>query len=103
MLLGEQRIRLPIACTLEGGAAKERVGRWQAILSSYRIDRQLTTDTLLLRFRRDDEAERELNDLVVAERDCCSFLGWDLDRDGDELILRISGDADELAALSFAD
>jgi hypothetical protein len=103
MPLVDRRVQLPIACTLDGGAAKQRVGRWVAILDSHRIDRQLTGDSLSMRFRRDAEAEKELTELVVAERECCGFVGWQLDVETDELVLRITGDPAELAALNFAD
>ena len=95
------RTQLPIACTLEGGAAKERVGRWVAILDSHRTDRQLDGDTLTLRFRRDAGAVRELAELVVAERDCCGFVDWQLDVEPAELVLRISGEPAALGALNF--
>src|SRR5690349_17839759 len=79
----ESRIQLPITCTLEGGAAKERVRRWQAVLDGYLIGRQLADGTLTMRFRRDAVVERELSALVVAERDCCGFVDWRLDVDID--------------------
>ena len=96
-------MQLPVACTLEDGAAKERVGRWQVILASHRIDRQLSSDTLTLRFRRDAWAEHELAELVVAERECCAFVDWRLDVDVDDLVVRISGEPHALAALNFPD
>lgn len=97
----ESCVQVPVACTLDGGAAKERVGRWRAILDSHGSDKQLVDDTLTLRFRRDGDAERELADLVAAERECCAFVGWQLDVDRDDLVLLITGAPDDLAALNF--
>lgn len=42
-----------------------------------------TPGTITLRFRDLPSVEDELKQLVSAERTCCAFLGWTLDRDGD--------------------
>jgi hypothetical protein len=45
----------------------------------------------------------ELDELVAAERDCCGFASWNVARQGDEIVLRVSssgGRVDEVAALA---
>jgi hypothetical protein len=99
--LGNRPVQVPIACTLAGGAARARVDRWRAILASHLIERRLTGDALVMRFRKDADAERELTELAVAERDCCAFVGWGLEPESDVLVLRITGEPDALGSLNF--
>jgi hypothetical protein len=54
-----------------------------------------------LRFRDAPSAGADLARLVAAERNCCSFLGWDLVRGKGEWRLEVSGTDEELQALSI--
>jgi hypothetical protein len=56
---------------------------------------------LTLRFRDLPGVRDELDRLVAAERDCCGFLGWEVASSEGELHVYITGDLDELRALTF--
>jgi MerR family copper efflux transcriptional regulator len=53
----------------------------------------LTGGTRLIFAARDD-TERDLRALVAAEAKCCPFLRFELDRDGDNLRLEVTGPED---------
>jgi hypothetical protein len=55
-----------------------------------------------IRFGANDEVRAELARLVVAERECCAFVAWDLDERGDEIVLTLSGDPFGVAAMAQA-
>ena len=90
----------PIACSLSAEDLPARLAEIRAI----------GADALLgvygggaLRFRDDGATRTRLEAIVAAESECCSFLGFDLRADGEELELRITAPAggevvaDELA------
>jgi hypothetical protein len=45
---------------------------------------------LEIRWRVDADDARELEALVVAERECCAFVTWSLSRDGRDSILEVT-------------
>jgi hypothetical protein len=80
----------PIACSLSAEELPARLAEIRAI----------GADALLgvdgggaLRFRNDDATRSRLDAIVAAESECCSFLGFDLRADGEELELRITAPA----------
>jgi hypothetical protein len=82
---------LPIACTLTGASLAER-GAWLRRLGrAALIDGARRGDRLELRFR--PEAADDLQELVRAERECCPFLSFEIDRRKGELRLRVTGPA----------
>jgi hypothetical protein len=97
----EPRMTLPIACTLGRTAGAERMRRWQSLLATHRTNSRRDATTIEVRFRFDDEANRELHDLVAAERECCAFVEWALVTQGNELVLTVRGDDETLATFSF--
>ena len=82
---------LPIACTLTPAALADR-GEWlrrlgaASLLDGRRIDGGLE-----LRFA--GAAEDEVREWVRAERECCAFLSFDVERTGDDLRLEVAGPA----------
>ena len=78
----------PIACTLGAGAYRERLA-WitelnrSALQSVQREGARLT----LVYDRRAGERVREM---VCRERECCAFLGFELNEDGNGLMLVIT-------------
>jgi hypothetical protein len=77
----------PIACTLETGEFKERLG-WiaelnrEALLDARREGLRLTLTY------RPDEAER-VREMIRREQQCCAFLGFDLREEQESLTLVI--------------
>ena len=80
---------LPIACTLNASGLAER-GEWLERLGAKSLlDGRRTAEGLALRF--DASAEDEVRSWVEAERECCAFLGFDLEPADDVLRLRVTG------------
>lgn len=92
---------LPIACSLEGGEARQRWLDWGALIAD-RLSEDRSPLELRVRFKADESVRVELNRLVAAERDCCGFVDWHIDDTGDELLLRITGDPLGVAAIHEA-
>jgi hypothetical protein len=83
--------KVPIACSLDAGEARDRWHEWQALAPTLRsVERPV--HGLYLHFTADDATRAELQRLVVAERQCCGFVSWDLEDRGDELVVTINGD-----------
>ncbi len=57
---------------------------------------------MILRFRDRPDVGAELKQLVDAERECCAFLGWQLNRTSDGWVVEVTGDDDDLKAVSLA-
>ena len=93
----------PIACTLGESDLRQRLDEIAALGREALIAQEESGGIHTLRFRRDDETRRRLEQIVAAESRCCSFLDLSLvERDG-ELILSLDAPiegrpvADELA------
>lgn len=91
--------RLPVACTLEGGAARERVGAWQAVLGAALRQREATPDGVRLTFAPDHSTSHTLLDLVAAERDCCGWASWTLTTTGTATVVEATTGSGQAAAL----
>jgi ABC-type phosphonate transport system ATPase subunit len=89
---------LPLACTLEATDGAARLARWRA-LSDARLSVRRTPDQLIVRYRSQRGVQQELEALVAAERQCCSFADWEVTRDSEHVLLRIRSDAQGLAAI----
>lgn len=74
----------PIACELEGDALRARWERWRALVARSGAGAVDVPGGIQLRFR--PEGAAELDDLVTAERACCAWAEWSIDR-GDDLVL----------------
>ena len=89
---------LPIACALGATDGAARLARWRA-LSDARLTVQRTPDQLVVLYRSQCGIHDELEALVAAERECCSFAEWEVARDAEHVVLRIRSDAQGLAAI----
>jgi hypothetical protein len=85
---------LPIACTLTPDGLTARVALIDALATDGLIDRTPTDAGLRVRLRDTPEIERRTRELIAAESTCCAFLDFNLDRDGDDLVLDIAGPGD---------
>jgi hypothetical protein len=100
---------LPIACTLgpEDGAA--RAERWRALAEKGRPSARRIGHRLEVRYELAPGVHDELEALAAAERRCCSFVAWDVGRDGPHAVLRVTAPPDtpddvaSIAALFGAD
>jgi hypothetical protein len=88
----------PLACTLAAADGAARLGRWRA-LSDARLSVRRLPDQLVVRYRSHRGVQQELETLVAAERECCSFADWQVTRDSEDVLLRIRSDAKGLAAI----
>jgi hypothetical protein len=80
----------PIACTLTPGQMKERMAEYRALgrdglLAVDRAERRAT-----LRFRRDPDVRRRVDELVANESRCCAFLDYRVDEGPDAIALVIT-------------
>jgi len=85
---------LPIACTLTSDGMTARRALIEALAADGLIDRTSTDTGLRARLRDTPEIERRTHELIAAESECCAFLDFNLDRDGDDLVLDIAGPED---------
>ena len=90
---------IPISCSLDAGVARGRWQDWQE-LAKRRRQVERSDRSLTLHFMADDATRTELTRLVVAERQCCGFVDWELEDVGDELVLTVSGDAIGVSAMA---
>ena len=85
-----------VACTLTSTGMIERRVRWHELAGRAFVGRVVTERGLRLEFSR--EAEHELRELALLERDCCRFAGWAVNTDGDQAVLDVTGDSEESIA-----
>jgi hypothetical protein len=83
-----------IACTLDARQTADRHALIKRLWADGLIDTRPTPAGLRARLRRSPGVERRVRALIDAESRCCAFLTFDLDRDGDQLVLDINGPAD---------
>ena len=100
---GDRRLVLPDqrpapACTLHEGEHDQRITEWHKLLEN--ADR--TDASLMVTMSMPIEAANRLVELVVAEQQCCSFLGFTLDFHGGMLELRISAPSPDALAFVHA-
>ena len=72
------RTSLPVACTLTPPEAPARVRRWQRLQERAAPQTDLQPGRLEIRYLPADGVLAELRDLVDAERECCSFVTWEV-------------------------
>ena len=93
-------VEVPIACTLDGDAAGDRLEEWRAALAV--VDEvQVSEQVARLRMPGDDEAFLRLVDLAEREKQCCAFFEFSIDLDGERRWLRI-GVPEEAAGILTA-
>jgi hypothetical protein len=82
---------IPIACTLSPDGFTARMGLIDALAADGLLERTRTQNGLRVRLRDTPDIERRARELIAAESRCCAFLNFELDREGDSLVLAISG------------
>src|SRR5688572_801922 len=94
----------PIACSLSAADFETRRRDTGALASEALRSREPLANGASLTFAASEDTERKLRDVIAAEADCCPFLRFALDRDGDTLRLDVTGpdDAQPIIAELFA-
>ncbi|HEX6688442.1 MAG TPA: hypothetical protein VF085_07225 [Solirubrobacterales bacterium] len=87
----------PVACSLGAGELERRLAAIAEIGAGSLISREAGGDSQLLRFRADADTRRRLEEIVVAEGECCAFLDLKLSERGGELVLSIAAPEDAQA------
>lgn len=94
----------PIACSLGANDLQRRLDEIAEVGAAGLIARDIENGKHRLRFRSDPKTRRRLEEIVVAEAECCSFLDLELTERRGELVLILTAPedgqavADELAA-----
>ena len=76
-----------VACTLSDTDLKSQRERWLALGENFGLGRQETEDGVRLSFRSLPAIREELDALVAVENECCSWAAWNVEREGDELVM----------------
>jgi hypothetical protein len=84
----------PIACSLGASDLQQRLDQIAEVGAASLIGRDSEGGTHTLRFRRDPTTRRRLEEIVVAEAGCCSFLDLELTELDGELILMLGAPKD---------
>ena len=82
---------LPIACTLSADGLAARLELIDELASDGLLRRISTDAGLRVHLRDTPEIEERTRRLIAAEAACCAFLTFDLGREGDALVLAITG------------
>ena len=93
------RTKLPvIACSLSASGQRERLSEWKSLLAVAESREELPTG---MRFRfRPDLLER-VRSLAAAEKECCSFLRFDVVEAGDDVAMTVETEEAGQEALRF--
>lgn len=87
------------SCTLESAEAVDaRLAEWRALASEANL-KELTDEGARLEWPRPIDVSR-IQDLASAEKDCCSFLGFELQESPDSVTLEIRAPEDGRAVIS---
>jgi hypothetical protein len=90
-------VELPIACTLQGASLAERAEWLRRLGSEALIEGARRGDRLELRFQA--QAADDIRELVRAERECCPFLDFEVERAGEEVALSVTGPPEAVPVL----
>jgi hypothetical protein len=92
---------LPIACTLSADGMAARLELIDALCADGLLRRTRTHAGLRVHLRDTPEIERRARELIAAEAKCCAFLSFDLGREGDALVLDVTGPPDAGAIIDL--
>ncbi|MGA2014411.1 MAG: hypothetical protein ABSH51_28325 [Solirubrobacteraceae bacterium] len=89
---GSEPVALPVACALGAGDGVRRMRRWEALSLKGHPSARRAGHRLEVAYRVEPGVREELEALVAAERQCCSFVDWELEHAGDRIIVRVASD-----------
>jgi MerR family copper efflux transcriptional regulator len=87
-----------IACTLTTDGQRERLDEWKSLLAIAESREELGIG---VRFRFRTDLTERVRTLAAAERECCSFLHFDLVEAEDALVLTVETEEAGQEALRF--
>jgi hypothetical protein len=90
----------PIACTLSASDMKDRAGAWNKLMGSGLVERNLVRGGISL--TPAPGAAEALIQLIDLERDCCSWIDFEVGA-GSIVTLTAEGDGEAVLAGMFAD
>jgi hypothetical protein len=82
---------LPIACTLSADGMAARMKLIDALAADGLLRRTSTDAGLRVHLRDTPDIEERTRQLIASEGSCCAFLTFDLGREGDALVLDVTG------------
>ena len=92
-----------ISCRLSAEDLVERQDAWQAVRARVEVvDRTRFDGGFRLELRGHDDDLEEVARLVDAERECCDWASWRLERKPGNTTLTVSGDEELIAPLATA-
>ncbi len=94
---------LPVACTLGPSDGAARLARWQRPADTAAPSARRRGRELVVRYEARRGVREELEALAAAEAECCSFVTWTVDQDGNHAVLRVIADQrrpDDVAAIA---
>lgn len=77
-----------VSCSLGAGDFKSRLEDWERLRQDALLDETEAGSVLLTVWARQAGIGDRLRALVEAERQCCSFLGFELEEQPDAFVLR---------------
>lgn len=90
----------PVACTLGAKDGGQRLARWSALSTRGAPSVGREADTLVVVYPAGEGVAEELEALAAAERQCCSFAGWEVEQDTNRVVLRIRSHPEGLAPIA---
>src|SRR5688572_1706045 len=78
-----------LACTLSGPELVQRIHEWREI-ASRALSRTVEGNSVVTIYPLEDELRRELDRLIEAEKDCCSFMTFEVAEGKNELVVKLS-------------
>jgi hypothetical protein len=81
---------IAMACSLDDQQLAARRAEWQALASNSLIERVDQERGFVATYRGDERTAHALNALVQAEHECCPGIGWEVEREGDLIRLRVT-------------
>jgi hypothetical protein len=85
-------VGLPVSCVLSAGDGAQRMQRWEALSVEGRPSARRCGHQLVVAYRAEPGVRDELEALAAAERECCSFVAWDVSQEADRVVLRVAAD-----------
>ena len=92
----------PVACDLTGAedTIEQRLAEYRRLFEHAAVSRESTDDVTTFRFAGRPGVREWVQDLVRREADCCPFLSYEVDLEGEEIVwTTIRLGVSELAAL----
>jgi hypothetical protein len=94
-------VHIPIACTLRGEAAENRVEEWRRFLSaSVTAAERTDSQSLRLRLGPSKDVVGVAVDLAQREKACCAFFEFAIELEADSSWLRVRVPPEAVTALS---